>query len=283
MAVRTIDDINAGFLDSKERINEVVNQLTDTVNEDANLANLNSTSMTSIWRLWAYVSAVCYWIHEYLWNEFKAEVDIKVAAAIPMTAAWYVEQLKGFQYGDDLMFDDFAPKYAVVDESKQIIVQAAVVQAMLGILLVKVAKSNGSGGLQALNTLEVQAVESYVDDIKAAGTQTQVQSLAADQIKVNAEIHYNPTFVAGAVQSDVEAAITEYLLYLPFNAEILCSKLTDVVQAVKGVDDVKINSLEVEQGGVFVKIHRQYIALAGYAEISPNAPLIETLSYIPNV
>jgi len=283
MAIRTIDDIEAVFIDSKERVNEIVEQLTDTVNKDANLIGLNSTSMTAIWRLWVYVSAVCYWIHEYLWGQFSAEVDVKVAAAIPMTAAWYVEQLRKFQYGDNLIFANFAPQYAIVDDSKRIVAQAAVVESMLGILLVKVAKLNGGGGLQALSALEVQALSAYVDDIKAAGTQTQVQSLNADQMKVQAEIHYNPTYIIGAVQSAVEEVITNYLLYLPFNAEVLCSKLSDAMQSVAGVEDVKILSLEVEQGGSFIKIHRQYIALAGYAEISVNAPLIKNLSYFPNV
>lgn len=282
MAVRSIDDIYQSFIDSKERINEIFTQLTDTVDDDANLTGLTSTSNTAIWRLWAYVSAVCYWIHEYLWGLFKIEVEAKVATAIPMTAAWYVSQLKKFQYGDDLLFEDFAPKYAVINTDKQIIKQAAVVESMLGVLLVKVAKADGDS-LQALSILEKQAVESYIDDIKAAGTQVQVQSLNADQMKVQAEIHYDPTFVLGAVQTDVENVITNYLLYLPFNAEVLYSGLTDVIQAVDGVEDVKVNVLAVQQGDVFVNIHRRYVALAGYAAISDDAPLINTLSYFPRL
>lgn len=277
---RTINEILEQIVEAKERIQEIYNAITGDVADDATLAVLDSPSKTATWRLWAYIQAVCFFIHEALWHIFKVEIEDIVAKAIPMTKRWYRDKILEFQYGDDLLFIDYVPQYAVVDESKQIVAQCAIVEGMFNRLLVKVAKEE-NGELVALDGLELQGVLAYINAIKAAGTTIQVVSLNADLLRIYAEVHYNPVFILGQVQADVESAIVEFIAHLPFNSELLLSQLTDVVQLVDGVIDVKLNKLEASQGGAFIEAQRAYDSVAGYAKVDESTPLNSSIAYIP--
>ena len=64
---------------------------------DALLADLDSGSKVSIWRLWAYVVAVVIYFHEKMWDLFRAEVETKLKA-IPGTDIWLANECRKFQY-----------------------------------------------------------------------------------------------------------------------------------------------------------------------------------------
>lgn len=291
MQIRSIDDIKTLMLESKGRVIELYNSITGSVLTDPQLTQLTSTSAASVWRLWVFITSVCIWVHEYLWGLFRQEVDEVAANAVPNTARWLRAQLYKFQYGYDLLFDNYTPYYATQDPDAQIVAQAAVVETTTGLVLVKVAKRASGGLLQPLTSLEVQAVEQYIDDIKPAGTITQVLSLNADKVKIMAEVYYDPLFVQSVVKANTEAAVINYLQNLAFNGKLHISKLQDAIQSVSGVTDVNLSYVGAQVGvnpyvqisGAVYPATPTYQSVAGYCEIDPAFPLASTIAYIPSI
>lgn len=282
MQIRSIDDIYSVMINSKDRIIELWNDIQTSVLSDPLLAQLTSTSNTAIFRLWAFITAVQIWIHEYLWQLFKNEIEEIVSKAIPNTANWLRDQLYLFQYGDDLLFSNYDPYYAVVDPVKRIVKQAAVVPTTTGLVLIKVAKKGGLGQpLVPLSALEVSAVEQYIDDIKPAGTITQVLSLNPDKIKILAEVHYDAKYILQDLTNRVNAAIIAFLENLTFNGGLYVAKLQDSIQNVEGVTDVLINYVGAQVGSnPYTNINRLYTSTAGYCIIDPLFPTISTITYL---
>lgn len=290
MQIRSIDDIRGVMLEAKSRVIELYNAITGSVLTDPELTQLTSPSAASVWRLWVFITSVCIWVHEYLWGLFRQEVDEVAANAVPNTARWLRNQLYRFQYGYDLLFDNYVPYYTTQDPDAQIIAQAAVVETTTGLVLVKVAKRASGGLLEPLTPLEVQAVEQYIDDIKPAGTITQVLSLNADKIKVLAEVYYDPLFVQIAVKTNTEKAIVNYLQNLAFNGKLHLSKLQDAIQSAPGVIDVNLSYVGAQVGtNPYTQISNSvypatptYQSVAGYCDIDPAFPLANTIAYIPS-
>ena len=246
--MRQLNDILNLLLESKNRVIELYNAITADVLSNPELNGLDSTSKASIWRLWAFITAVSIWVHEHLWQIFRQEVDVIVENAIPNTANWLRSQLYLFQYNHNLLFDNYSPYYEIVDLPARIVSQAAVVETTYGLVLIKVAKNDGAGGLLPLTSLEVDGVETYVDNIKPAGTITQVVSLNPDKLKIMAEIYYNPLFNLNVLRLNVEAAITNYIRNLTFNGKLYLTKLVDVIQNTDGVVDVQLNYVGAQVG-----------------------------------
>lgn len=288
MQARRIDEIKSLLIESKDRVIELHNAIIGNVLSDPQLSLLNSTSAAAIWRLWAFITAVCLWIEECVYAQFVVEVETIAANAIPNTATWLRSMLYRFQYGHDLLFDNYRPYYATTDVAAQIVAQAAVVETTWGIVLVKVAK-NGLSGLQPLTTLEIQAVEVYVDDIKPAGTLVQVISLNPDKLKVMADIYYDPLINLAALKMNIEKAIKGYLRNLPFDGEFMLTALEDAIQKVVGVKTLRLNYVGAQVGALpYAQITNgtapakpTYIPTSGYIEIDPAFPINTTIVYYP--
>src|SRR5690606_12624815 len=88
---RTISEIQQSIIAAKEA--------------DANLATLNSTSKTAMWRLYTYIVAVCAWTVETLFDTLKAEVTDILDRLKPHTARWYAEKSLAYQHGFNLLPD----------------------------------------------------------------------------------------------------------------------------------------------------------------------------------
>lgn len=279
---RTVDDIKALLIESKERVIELWNDIQTSVLTDPQLAALNSTSQSAIWRLWAFVTAVSIWVHEHLWGVFRTEIEAIAARSIAGTPRWYRDMCLKFQYGYPLQFVNYAPSYATLDEAARIVTQAAVVETNYGVVVIKAAKG-AAGSLVKLSTAELVAFEAFIGQIKFAGTITQVVSLDADRMRISASVHFNPLYNLSDLQIRVEAAIMGYLQQLPFNGLFYRNALIDAIQAVEGVVDVQLYSVSAAQGsGPASPVFRTYQSVAGYLDVDPAFPLVSTLTYSPN-
>ncbi|WP_161947766.1 baseplate J/gp47 family protein [Rufibacter ruber] len=109
-------------------------------------------------------------------------------------------------------------------------------------MLVKVAKLVNNN-LVKLTEAEVNGLKAYIAQIKTAGQKTMVSSLDADQISVNADVYYDPSFLPDTVKTNVITAITTYLKNIDFSGQIIVSRLQDAIQAVEGVKDVQIHNI----------------------------------------
>lgn len=246
------------------------------------IPSLTSSSQTAIWRLWTYIVATAIFIHESLWDIFKADLTTLVNNARVGTAQWLQAKALEFQYSTAepqiLQVVDFAPQYAVVDESLRIVKSSAVKQQSNRRVIVKVAKDDGSGGLTALNGTELSAFRSYIKAIQFAGTSVDVQSLEADRLLLDMEVFFDGQYVQTNVATNIKTALSNYLSALPFDGVVLRTTLIDIIQSVDGVVDVRLDVAQGRPQAVLVTStdaikfydlanginNRQYEATAGY-------------------
>lgn len=278
MQIRSLDDIIIVLYESKERVVELWTSIMANAISDPLLAGLTSTSNTAIWRLWAFITAVCIWMHEYIWSLYQKEIQTIADSAIPNTAAWLQKQVLLFQYGHNLLFENYRPYYTTVDLSARIIARSAVIDGVPAV--VKVAKMSGSA-LTPLSAIELSALGFYVDQIKPVGTPIQLLSLSPDKIKVVAEVHYRGLLSLSVVKQQVELAINSYLANLPFDGRLYLSELQDAVQSVQGVIDAHLTYVGFQIGLLpYEQIAREHQTYAGYCEIDAANPLVATITYL---
>lgn len=278
MEIRKLDDVFGVMVESKERVIELHNNILDDTLTDPQLTQLTSTSRTAIWRLWAFITAVCIWIHEYVWSLYQKEIQTIADSAIPNTAAWLQKQVLLFQYGHDLLFENYRPYYTTIDLSARIVARAAVIDSVPAV--VKVAKMSGST-LSPLSNTELTALGFYIDQIKPVGTPIQLLSLNPDKIKIVAEVHYKGLLSSSAVKQQVELSINNYLANLPFDGRLYLSELQDAIQSVQGIVDVYLAYVGFQIGLLpYEQITREHQTYAGYCEIDAANPLSATITYL---
>lgn len=278
---RTVTEILDQINTAKQRIGEIYTAINNEISADADLSALTSVSKTAVYRLWMYIWAVMSFIQEELFGEAKAEMQTIVDNAIPGTDRWLALEVKKFQYGDSLSFDDETGDYfyAVIDPAKQIIFRVAI-SSNAGQSTVKVAKDDGSGNPIALSTDQLNALKSYIQQIQYAGSNIITVSLPSDKIKLPITIYYDAITPLPTLQSNVEAAINGYLAELDFNGTFYISKLVDAIQAVENVEDVVIGSVEARSdAGAFNPVSRIYLPVSGYLEVDSGFPLSTTITY----
>lgn len=263
---------------------EIEQVILDAKTAEAGLAGLTSTSKTAIWRLWVKIIALAHWVLENLWDTKAKELQSLAAATVAGTDRWYADQMLKFQYGHALTVNSNGQLvYLVEDEAAQIIAKVAIVTES-GVLHIKVAKDNG--GLEKLTDAEKVSVESYVNDIKFAGTSHLLFSLDADLVKIqNTKVYYDGKLVLADVQTAVEVAINDYLRNIYFNGYFNLNQFRDAIEAVSGVEGgPDIGSVEAKPaGGVYSSVTREYNPSSGYFAIDPAFPLSDAtvIEYIP--
>ena len=225
-------------------------------------------------------------VFEQLMDAYKTEVEEIAASAIPGTSEWVKEKVDEFQYSAEtpqfIQLINLIPTYTVVDSDLQIITRSSVIENGNGRITVKVAKSEPP---VALSTNEVTALEEYLDIIVPAGPVITVQTFNADRLYVDATVYYNGQFVE-SIQSDVEAAINNYLATLDFNGVVLVSKIQDAIQAVTGVNDVVINEVKARREAVVFGsatiVSRQWTTVAGYIveEDTSGQTFADSITYL---
>lgn len=227
-------------------ITEIQADIVASVQSDATLSGLNSTSATAIWRLWTHIVAVAIWAHESLWDSFKAEVAEIAADLKPHTLRWYRNKALSYQHGAALVegedyYDNTGLDPDDIDALK-IVAQAAVTETPDGLLTVKVAKEAG-GELVPLSSGEAAGVAAYFGQVKDAGVLVSVRSVNADRLRVEVDVYYDPTILSasgerldGTALSPVQDAAKAYLRSLPFDGEFVKARLVDAMQAVEGVN-----------------------------------------------
>lgn len=278
--MRTISDIFTLGQEAKSRVRELYELLENEVNEEANLDDLDTTSKTSIWSLWLYVFAAMSWLLEGVFNAFKKETVQIIDASIAGTDRWLAAEVRKYQHGDTLIFneDTYKYDYPTVDSEKQIVKRVAVVSGV-GLTTVKVAKEVDEVPV-ALTTEELNGLRAYVNLKQWAGSNIDTVSYASDKIKLPIDVYFNALTPLSTIQQRVEAAVLAYLANLDFNGTVYLSKVVDAIQAVEGVVDVTLSNVEARSDlGSFSPVDRIYNPLSGYVEIDPDFSLEDTINY----
>ena len=137
------EEIKAAALEAKDCVQDIREKILDEVSNDADLADLNSTSSAAIWRIWIDIFAFLSFYMQQLWRKCKCELEEAARAAQPHTLAWYCQRAYEFQFGDALQASGGAIFYDPVDESKQIIKSCSVSENACN-LLFKVKKEDNT-------------------------------------------------------------------------------------------------------------------------------------------
>ncbi len=264
-------------------ISEIKNIIITAKNNEAALANYNSTSATFLFNLWAYIVSVAIWTLEKIFDSHKTEVDNKIANSRNWNKAWFYEQCLLWQYGDDLTWNNDKFSYAVVDLSKRIIKLVAVNEQQDGSILIKVAKN---GGVKLDDTYvgigdgpEMTAFNTYIKQIKIPGMNVQVISYEPDQIQFDLNITYNPQLMTstGQLISDssypVVNAIIAYLKEIKYGGTFNKTKCIDAIQLASGVVDAWFILVEAKghnASSYDVVTGQNYTAIAGNYEFMQN-------------
>lgn len=280
---RTINEILTEANTAQQRLSELYTVITNEVSADADLSGLTSVSKTSEFNLWKYVWSAMAFIQEQIWGERKTEIETLVNQQIPGTDRWLQKELLKFQYGDSLSFDNATAKYsyAVLDPAKQIIKRCAVT-SINGVTQIKVAKEDGSGNPVALVSAELTAFTSYVRQIQWAGANIGNPTTAnSDKLDAPMTVYYDGTIKIDDIKPLVQAAFNDYLKALPFNGEYQITAHQDAVQAVAGVNDVVMGTVQAKaDGGGYATVNRVYLPVAGYIERDTTINFDTMITYV---
>lgn len=247
--------------------------------------DINSNSKVAIWRLYAYIVSVAIYLHEVLFDFFRAEIEAKVKNGIWGTIYWYKQKCLAFQFGDTVTYNaaNGAFEYSVIDPSKQIVTRCSIVEGINTFLIFKVAKGV-TGALQALDVAEKLALESYLKKVRFAGTWVQVVSGSGDILQVGLTIYYDPIVPEILVHDNVKIAINNYVENLDFGDEFLIIRMIDEIQKVAGVKDVTTTNIKSKPSTTlpWLNIVRNRVPEYGYFVIDSNAggTLDDTLNYV---
>lgn len=286
---RTIQQIYDAMALEKSQLSELSALQPNIDTSQSLLTQLTTTSRVAHWRLMLWLVATAIWVHEKLWDTFRAEVDEVAKGSIIGTLRWYVAKARAYQHGYDLDIIDNVPGYAVDVPAARIVAQAAG-RDTSGHVVLKVAKAP-SGVLQPLSAPELAGFVEYIDRIKMAGTVISILSAEPDLVRITATVYYNPLVLAsnGSLLTDasvfpVEDAINAYLATLPFNGQMSITSLTDAMQAAEGVVNPQVVAVQAKYlTYAFAAVTQFYDSYAGYLVVDPDAPLATTITYVPYV
>ena len=213
------------------------------------LSDLNSTSQVAIYKLWAYISAVAIFTHELLWDLYREEIIGILDARIAGTNDWYVGEALKYQDGDELVLLENGTRagYSPVIEGNRIITRCAYFEDLIsfeGRLNLKMAKGSPDN-LSELTLGEELRVESYFERIKFAGTNINIISIQADEIILSdISVFHDNVRTDDEVRLDVETAMNDFLIDLPFDGIFYIESFRDAIQQVRNVVDVEIVELK---------------------------------------
>jgi len=280
---RSVNTIYQGILTEKEKY--------------ASLNGLTNTSTTAIWRTVFYCVAVVIATSEQLRDVFQKDM-LDVAETLPTgTSKWYTARLLEYQTGYALSYNrsNGRVEYETIDENARLL-EVATCQSEINAIVLKTAKSDGAGSLEALTPGELASVAAYVNDIKFAGTAVNLYSYPADLLKLTLNIKVNATVINAdgtsvitPTEYPVEDAIDEFIkLYSVENFDSTF-KFTELLTAIKNVNGVlnvaavavsaRPSSATAEVDILATQLHT-YTAVAGYLKIDPAFTLRDNITYI---
>lgn len=269
-------------------IDTIFNEIITAKEAESGLDFLNSTSVTAIWRLWAYITATVMFTLETLWDLFKGEIEGIFATQRPGTLLWYRATCLAFRYGVGLIVNNGRIGYSTDDSTPALLAQCSVREAADG-LVIKIAK-DVSGELQPLSTEESNSFNAFISSIKYAGTPVRVVNSASNLLKIQLTIYYDPLIfkpngerIIDSART-VDQAIESYLRNLPFDGRLKVTSLVDTIMNVEGVQDCHVTAISHKyESYPYEIIEVSHIPESGYFKVDPIHPMTSTLIFTPHV
>ena len=243
-------------------------------------------SKVSVENMLMYVVAFVAHTLEVMMDAFRKDVDTQIAQNVVPTVRWYHTQAVAFQYGDQLVYNEEYGhfEYPEVNEDKKLVKYCAVKDRGGSIQVLVSGETNGAPSVLSNNVLS--AFKSYMNQVKVAGVILDGKSLAADVVRIQADVQVDPQIITtdGVRISDgtkaVEDAINGYLANIIYGGTFNKTKLVDAIQNVEGVVDVTLGKGEVKPSGstsYTEKTSNNYSAVSGCFK---SEKLNETIVYV---
>ncbi|MBI1228230.1 MAG: hypothetical protein GC192_23555 [Bacteroidetes bacterium] len=243
-------------------VSEIQQSILTAKDADSNLDGLTSTSATAVWKLLVGLFSMAAHLLESMWVAKKIELQEIADSAIPGTAKWYASEVKRWQYGYALTEVDGQLVYLVEDEDAKLVEAVAVVQGSP--LYIKVAKDSG-GVLSPLSSAERVSLDSFIRDIKFAGTDHVLVSVDPDEVKPTGTVYYDGKLDLDDFKTAFESALESFLKGIYYNGNLNINRYRDAGEAVSGAVDFQLTSLQAKQhGGTYSAVTREYNAVSGY-------------------
>lgn len=247
------------------------------------LAGLTSASKVARWRVLFYVFAVAIHVHEVILDVYQERLQVIADSAIVGSAPWYQSMILKYQHGDLLVYDTQLNRFSYdqIDTTKMVVDRCAIVDEENGTLTIKVAKEE-NGGLVPLTEAEQLGLVSYIKKVRFAGVAFTLFSGNGDLLRVFATVYYDPQIPIQTVKEAIEASVVAHVSNLPFNGRLQSSTLVDKMQAVQGVSDVVLASLQTRPSTnvPWQTVNRTYVAQFGYFRFSEPDDLATTINYV---
>ena len=205
---------------------------------------------------WA-VSAVIY-SFETLLDVFAIDISTTINNRINGTPAYYANALLQYQKGDTLTVreDGLAFGYALTDETKRIVTQVSYSESSSDVnldnkLILKVATGQ-RGNLSQISAEDLVMINSYIAQIKFAGTRIEVTSRSGDVLIPRLSLYYDGAVSETEIYDHLEEKLNEYVMNIDFDAGVYVSKIIDAVKKVEHVTDVHIDTSAIPEQGIFL-------------------------------
>jgi hypothetical protein len=210
-------------------------------------------SKVSLENIYFFIVAAAIFALEAIFEQFKADVDNRIAEAVLASIPWYHKVCMDFQYGDELVYDEKTKTfgYAEVNESKKLIKYAAVRENASGINILVSGDENGVP--KALSDDVLTVFKTYLNKRKPAGVLFQVYSYDPDLIQLDLTVQYDPmllnadgSIIGDTAKFPIESAVKEYLSGIVYGGTFNKTKLVDAVQGATGVVDVVLGDVRTK-------------------------------------
>lgn len=212
--------------------------LRESFHLDPNQAWNAQVSAVSVLNLMIYIVAVAHHTVEWLFDQFRKQVDERIAAAIPGTVAWYWN--RATEYQDDEAANVYFSQnghYETINESKRIIKFAAVVEEY-NMVKVKVNKT----GYAPLTAVQLGQFTAYMERLKFAGVRLSVSSMQSDDLTLSLRVWRDRLLMPSGNDTAVAGAVSDYLNGITYGGVFNKTALIDRLQKIPGVTDVVVDS-----------------------------------------
>lgn len=247
--MRTIEDIK-----NELRANFVADEVLSAAYAlDSGKTFDDQFSAVSIEAIITYIVAVCIWVFERTLHNHQITINNTIAQKAICSIPWYHQMALDFQIGDFITLDENTYRwgYPEIHQDKKIIKYASVrTTDVEGVSRLRMYVSKD--GKQPLSASELQAFETYIREVGAAGTHFEIISKAPTPMSFDISIVRDPMLMdhEGKSLSDgsdvISTAITLYLDTILYGGTFNRTKMIDALQSVPGVRDVILTAVRAD-------------------------------------
>ena len=192
-------------------INDIYKTAVEERNKRMELKEFNSDSKVSILNGITWTFAAVIQSFEMLLDVFAIDISTVINNRVNGTPKYYANALLQYQKGDTLVVreDGLAFGYATVDETKRIITQVSYIEStqdenLDSTLILKVATGE-QGKLAKIPEEEMQMINTYINQIKFAGTRISVISREGDVLVPKVTVYYDGAVTEAEIYDNIEA------------------------------------------------------------------------------